>query len=129
MRRRLLAADEVDGAAVHEREEPRARLRALGLVRAGGAPDLEERLLDGVLGECCVLEDLVREPVGDLAEAVVELAECVLVGAGDGFDELLVRALRSGPAHRLLIAGGAEPHHGDGDRALNSGGHVRSLPP
>ena len=125
----LLTANEIDGAPVHEREQPRARLRALGPVRAGGAPDLEERLLDGVLSECCVLEDLVREPVGDLAEAVVELAERVLVGAGDGFDELLVRALRAGPAHRLLIPGGAEPHHGDGDRALSSGGHVRSLPP
>ena len=100
-----------------------------GSIRAGGAPDLEERLLDGVFSECCVLEDLVREPVGDLAEAVVELAERVLVGAGDGLDELFIGALRSRPAHRRLIPGGAEPHHGDGDRALSGGGHVRSLPP
>ena len=116
MRRRLLAADEIDGAAVHEREEPRARLRALGPVRAGAPPDLEERLLDGVLGERCVLEDLVREPVGDFAEAVVELAERVLVGAGDGFDQLPRRsAARARLAHRLRIPGGAERHHGDGD--------------
>ena len=107
MRRSLLAADEVDGAAVHEREEPRARLRALGPVRAGAPPDLEERLLDGVFGECCVLKDLVREPVGDLAEAVVELAERVLVGACDGFDELLVGALRGLPGSSAASSQGA----------------------
>ena len=95
--RRLLTADEVDGAAVDERQQPRARLGALGPVRAGAAPDLEERLLDGVFGESRVLQDLVREAVGDLAEAVVELAERVLVGPGDGFDEFLVRALRGRP--------------------------------
>ena len=71
----LLAADEVDRAAVDERQDPGARLALLGEERAGRAPDGEERLLHRVLGERAVAHDPQREPVGDAAVAVVELAE------------------------------------------------------
>jgi len=68
----VLAANEVDGAAVDERQDPRARLGALGEEAVGVAPDAEEGLLNGVLGERLVAQDPQREPVGDTAEAVVE---------------------------------------------------------
>ena len=101
-----------------------------GRYEPGAAPDLEERLLDGVLGERRVPQDLVREPVGDPAESVVELAERVLVGPRDGFDERFVGALR-GPrgssAARPAVA--RSPATEMADRALCGGGHLRSLPP
>ena len=58
-----------------ECEEPGARLRALRVVGTGAAPGLEEGFLDGVLCQGRILEDSEGEAVGDLAEAVVELAE------------------------------------------------------
>src|SRR5205085_12464954 len=46
----FLAPDEVDRAPVHERQQPRARLRALRDEARRAAPRGEEALLDGVLG-------------------------------------------------------------------------------
>ena len=73
-----------------EREDPRARLRALGAERRGGPPDLEERLLHRVLGVALVAQHAQREPVGDPADAVVQLGERVLVAARDERDQSLV---------------------------------------
>ena len=56
-------------------------LRALGEEAVGVAPDAEERLLHGVLRERLVAQDPQGEPVGDAAEAVVELGQRVVVGA------------------------------------------------
>ena len=62
---------------------------ALGDEPRGAAPDREERVLHGVLGERLVAQHAQREPVGDAAVAVVELGERNLVGArgqrDDGF--------------------------------------------
>jgi hypothetical protein len=53
----LLTPDEVDRPAVHEREDPRARLRTLGDVAVSGAPDREKCLLHRILGERGVTQD------------------------------------------------------------------------
>src|SRR5205823_7402623 len=89
----LLATDEVDRAPVDERQDPGARLGPLGEEAAGGAPDGEERLLDGVLGEHRVAENPECEPVGDAAVAVVELSERALLATRDQRKEGLVRIL------------------------------------
>ena len=74
-----------------ERQDPGARLRALGQEAVCRAPDGEEALLDGVLGERRVAHDPEREAVGDPSVAVVELREGVLVGPGDEREQGLVR--------------------------------------
>ena len=78
----LLAADEVDRAAVHEREDPGAGLRPLRDEPPGRAPDREERLLHGILGERLVAEHAQREPVGDAVVPVVQLGERELLRSG-----------------------------------------------
>jgi hypothetical protein len=116
---------------VDEREQPRARRPTLRPVRAGPAPDLEEGLLDRVLRQRRVLEDLVCEPVRDLAEPVVELAERVLVGSGDRLDERLVGPLLGLP-HRLALRDVVSPNQRRQRRREGipcAGGHLRSLPP
>jgi hypothetical protein len=60
----LLAADEIDRAPVDEREDPRARLPALGHEARRPAPDAEERLLHRVLRQGLVAQDPQRESVG-----------------------------------------------------------------
>ena len=62
---RLLAADEIDGAAVHQRQDPRARLRALGDEARGRPPDGEEGLLHRVLCERRVPDNADRQTVCD----------------------------------------------------------------
>ena len=84
---------------MHEREDPRARLRALGPEAGGRAPDAEEGLLDGVLREPVVAQHPEREPVGDPADTVVELGQRRLVAAGDECDEGLVGKVGEVPAH------------------------------
>ena len=71
----LLTSNEVDGAPVNEREDPRARLGTIGAKSGGRAPDPEERLLNGVLRQPVVPEHAECEAVGDAADAVVELGE------------------------------------------------------
>ncbi len=90
----FLAANEVDGASVDERQDPRARLRALGKEAVGGAPDAEERVLDCVLRQRVVAQDSQREAVRHATEPVVELGKRLLVGARDERDQSLVRDLR-----------------------------------
>jgi hypothetical protein len=63
------------------------------------APDRHEALLHGILRERRVAHDAQREPVGDAAEAVVELRECLLVGARDEGDERLVGQVGKSPRH------------------------------
>ena len=70
-----------------------------GWKRPRGSPDGEEGVLDGVLGERRVAQDAAREPVGDAAEAVVELRERGLVGAGSERDERLVGQVREVNGH------------------------------
>ena len=99
----LLAPHEIDGAPVDEREDPRARLRALCAEGRGAAPDLEERLLHGVLGVALVAQDAEREPVRDAGDAVVELRERVLVSSRDERDQGLVREMGVVLAHGEAI--------------------------
>src|SRR5439155_5270391 len=94
----LLASDGVDRAAVHEREDPRARLRALLDEPIGRAPDGEEGLLHRVLRERVVAEDPPREPVGHAAEAVVQLGERGVLGASDEREQGLVAHVPEGAA-------------------------------
>ena len=114
----LLAPDEIDRAPVDERQDPGARLGALGPEAGRGAPDAEERLLHGILGEPVVAQDAEREPVGDAADAVVQLGQRALVAAGDERDESLVRevseVLAHGPGSRRVgqrYHGGAAGKH------------------
>ena len=96
----LLASDEVDGAAVHEREDPGARLRPVGRIRGRGAPDAEKALLDGVLGEPVVAHDAVGQTVGDATDAVVQLRQRPFVAARDEGDERLIGQVRLILPHR-----------------------------
>ena len=90
----LLAADEIDRAAVDERQQPRARLRPLGGEPAGGPPDAEESLLHCVLRQRVVAENPERETVGQPAEAAVKLGERLVVCARDQRQNGLVRQMR-----------------------------------
>ena len=105
----LLAPHEVDGAPVHERQDPGARLRPLGHEPAGGAPDGEEGLLHRVLRERLVAQHAEREAVGDAAEAVVQLGERDLVRAGDEGDDGFVGEVREGSRHHRIFAHRSEP--------------------
>ncbi len=80
--------------AVDERQDPRARLRALGQEAVGVAPDAEEGFLHGVLGQRLVAQDPQGEPVGDAAEAVVERGQRVVVGVRDEGEQCLVGKAR-----------------------------------
>src|SRR5689334_15996990 len=90
----VLAADEVDGAAVDEGQDPGARLGALGEEAVGVPPHAEEGLLHGILGEGRVAQDPQREPVRDATEAVVECGQGVLVGRGHEREQRLVGEAR-----------------------------------
>ena len=75
---------------MHQRQEPRARLRPLRHEPVGVAPRREEPFLYHVLGELLVADDSKREPVGDPTEPVVQLGEGGLVRARDEGDDRLV---------------------------------------
>ena len=90
----LLAADEIDRAAVDERQQPRARLRPLRGEPAGGSPDAEEGVLHCVLRQGVVAEDPERKAVGQPAEAAVELGKRLVVCARDQRQHRLVRQMR-----------------------------------
>ena len=112
----LLAAHEVDRAPVDERHDPRARLRALGQVLRGAAPDREERLLHRVLRQRLVAQHPQREAVGGPPVAVVELRQRDLVRPRDERDDCFVRkvcqvATRHGPAPYRAPLG---PYHQEG---------------
>ena len=98
---------------MHERQDPGARLGALGPERRRPSPDPEERLLHGVLGEPVVAEHPERETVGDPADAVVQLGQRAFVAAGDERDESLVRevseVLAHGPGNRRV----GQRYHGE----------------
>src|ERR671934_43259 len=98
----VLAADEVDRASVDDRQDPRARARALGEEAVGGPPDGEKRLLHRVLRERLVAQDPQREAVGDSAETIVELCQRVLVRGRDEREERLVREV-----HQLAAPAGS----------------------
>ena len=109
----LLAPDEIDGAPVHERQDPGARLGALRPERGGGAPDREESLLDGVLGQPLVAQDTQRETVGDASDAIVELGESRLVAPRDERDEGFVREMSEVLAHRPGRRAPGQRYHGE----------------
>ena len=88
---------------MHERQDPGARLRPLGPEAGRRAPDADERLLDRVLGEAVVAQDAEGEPVGDPADAVVELCQRRLVAARDERDESLVREMSEVLPHRPTL--------------------------
>ncbi len=75
-------------------------LRALRREARSCAPDREEGLLHGVLGQTVVAHDAAREPVGDAPDPVVELCERGLVAARDERHEGFVREVGAVLAHR-----------------------------
>ncbi len=75
----VLAADEVDGASMHEREDPASGRAALRVVHADSAPEVEKRVLDGVLGEIRVPDHAQGEPERGTAVAVREPRERFVV--------------------------------------------------
>ena len=87
LRARLLAAHEVDGAPVHERQQVARGPRPRGVEARGAAPEVEERLLHDVLGLRRVAHDAQRERVGRPPEEVVELRERALVAVRAARDE------------------------------------------
>ena len=76
----FLAPHEIDCSPMDERQDPRACFRALRPEGRRTAPDLEERLLDCILGVSLVSQNAQREAVGDARDAVVELGERFFVG-------------------------------------------------
>ena len=99
----LLAAHEIDGTPVHEGQDPGTRLRPLGPKGGRRTPDAHERLLDGVLSQAVVTQDAEGEPVGDPADALVELCQRRLVAARDERDEGLVREMSEVLPHRPTL--------------------------
>jgi hypothetical protein len=95
----LLTTHEVDRAPVHEREDPRAGLAALGHEPRRGAPECEKRLLHGILGERFVAQHAQRQAVGGPGVAVVQLAERRLLRARREGDERFVREVRELAGH------------------------------
>ena len=89
----LLAADEVDGLVVHERQEPRRGLRAGDVEPRGTAPDGEEPLLDGVLRQRRVADDPQGQSVGRSAVPVVQRRERAVVARGAARYQACVREL------------------------------------
>ena len=108
----LLPPYEVDRPAMHEREHPGARLRALGAEGGGSTPDGEEPVLHGVLGEAVVAQHAQREPVRDAPDPIVELGEGILVPPGDERDQGLVREVGVLPANRRALLRAGERYHG-----------------
>src|SRR5947209_15312443 len=84
----------IDRRVVRDLEDPRRELE-LGIVRADGVQDLDERLLSQVLGEGAVTHHAIQQREDGPLVAAHELAEC-------GFLALLR------PRHDLRIAGAGQ---------------------
>ena len=88
------------------------RIQVLALARSARKRSAErqiaeERLLHGVLSQRFVAEDPQSEAVGDAAEAVVELGQRLLVGAGDEREQRFVGDVRE-LARRRAGGGGRQ---------------------
>src|SRR5215216_7911638 len=79
---RRLAADVIDGPAVGECAEPRAKRSPVGIERVGPLPESDEHILGDVLGGAGVAGDPQREPVDERCELVIDLVESAFL-AGD----------------------------------------------
>jgi hypothetical protein len=88
----LLAADDVDRPAVHQRQQPRGGGSSRRIEARGRSPGGQEGILDGVLCQLCVANDPQRDGVRDPAEAVVQRGEGVVVAARDEREQRLVRS-------------------------------------
>ena len=97
----FLASHEVDGSAVSDNHDPSANV-VTGGDSPGRAPDVEEGILHGVLGEVPIAENAEGEPVRGSPVPVVQLAKCVFVPQGDKLEKLLVSvAGRCARLHRI----------------------------
>ena len=77
-----LAARDVDGAAVHEDAEPGAHGGASGVEARRGAPEVEERVLHGLVGERRIPQHLDGAMPAEARVAVVQLGQSRLVALG-----------------------------------------------
>ena len=119
--RRLGGPDPVHRLAVRDRQDPGERA-ALGLVEpAGGAPDLEERLLGHLLGLGRVADDPERQAEDARRGGVVQAGERRLVGPagppkqvgqvgrGTGLGPRLAVVRRGAGVHRSEVIHVADP--------------------
>lgn len=60
---------------------------------SGGTPDGEECVLNCLFGNATVTNDADSQPICDMAEAVIELAEGQLIPCGDQLEEGFVGLL------------------------------------
>ena len=72
-------------------EQPGPNAAALGPIACGGAPELEEGVLDEVLGSLALAHNAVGQGEGGAAVAVVEDGERLGVALPDEGDQILVR--------------------------------------
>ncbi len=87
LRAGLLAPHEVDGAAVHEREQVARGPRARRIEARRTAPEIDEGLLHDVLGLARIAHDAQRQRVGGPAEEVVQLGERAFIPVRAARDE------------------------------------------
>ena len=110
----LLATDPVHGAAVDDGHDPRSPGRQHWVVAGGFGPDLDERLLNGVLGQLLITQHAQGQAVRSRAEALIQGPERGAVPTRAGGQQLLRRRgvvggvpARVGPGHRLPRQSGA----------------------
>jgi hypothetical protein len=78
-----VGAQAIDGAAARDRHHPRRDVAALRVELAGAPPDLDERLLDDVLGVVRVAQDAPGDRERAPAVLLEQLAERLDVARGD----------------------------------------------
>jgi hypothetical protein len=99
---RLLAADDVDGTPVNDREDPGACLGPLRNEARGRPPDGEKGILDRVFGQCGIANYAQGETVGDVSEAIVELRKRAVIRPRDERDERLIGEMSVVSRHRSM---------------------------
>src|SRR5262249_56816966 len=82
------AAQGRDGRVADRRDDPRAQRTAAGVETIGAVPELEERVLDYVLGSAGISQNAQRHRVSQLAVAVVELCQSPDMSSSKRLSEL-----------------------------------------
>ena len=86
-----MGSELVYAAVADYREQPSPNATALGPIACGRAPELEEGVLDEVLGSLALAHNAVGHGEGSVAVAVVESGERLGVALPDERDQILVR--------------------------------------
>ena len=86
-----LGADAVDGFVAEDHRGPGEGFGAGGVEVFGAVPEVEEALLEDILGVFFVVQHLAEEGEEGRREAVVEGLESAFVAGGHALHELLIR--------------------------------------